>query len=170
MLKIVGAALILWGSVYVGVALSFDGTRRVRQNDAFCRLLSEISRGISGMRLPILSVIAEYSDDTLESCGFLPDARARIARGEVHDVIGHAVREIEGRGHLSLDKTEIALLCAYSAESGTEDAASEVRRCEYYLSKLAESGREAAAEAPKRAKIYRTVSFAIGALCVLGLF
>lgn len=169
MIRIIGAVLILWVSMYIGTALSLDGTRRVRQNAAFCRLLSAIVQGISGMRLSILSVISDFSDETLERCGFLPMARARIACGEVQDIIGEAVRGLQEEGRLSLDDAEIALLCAYSREAGTTDAASEVRRCEYYLQKLSAIGETAAAEAPKKSKVYRAVSFAVGALCVLGL-
>ncbi len=169
MLKVIGAVMILWVSFYIGFALSLDGTKRVRQNAAFCRLLSSISEGISGLRLPILSVIRDFSDDTLEKCGFLPMARAKIACGEVHDIIGTTVRALKDEGRLSLDEAELALLCAYSGEAGVGDAASEVKRCDYYFQKLTALGEAAAREAPKKARVYRAVSFAVGALCVLGL-
>lgn len=154
MLKIIGALMIVAASSAVGFIKAERCRTRVRQLEAFSKLISHISSQIESFLTPLERIYADFQNDTLEKCGFLPLLRQY---GGVRAVA-------ECRARLCLDTPEAEELERFFSELGGHAIDIESRRLAYFEKRMSELSEAAAAELRGKQKLYRTLGFLVGTM------
>ena len=168
-MKWLGAALILSLSLYLGIALGAAERIRIRELEAFSRMMGAIGESVDLLRLPAAEIFCTYSDDVLEENGFLPRLRARVQRDGPTDALGQVISEMQAEGRLHCLTEDLEALTAFSKEFGCGDGGQEVRRCAYCAARLTACAKEASEHAQGNIRVSRALSFSAGILCVLML-
>lgn len=155
--KLIGCALILIGCSAVGFSAAKLYRLRVKQLEAFLRLIKHIRAQIEYYRAPLDRIFEGYEDDMLSDCGFLDGARASGAVGGFEAC----------RGRLYLSGGEADELAGFFEGLGRHNADEESAHCAYYERWLDEVLSKAVAELPKRQKLCRAFGLLAGFLSAI---
>ncbi len=168
-LRLIGAVLLLSAAVYLGAALSQCARQRVRELEAFCRFLSEIRDAIAGMQLPLDEIFAEKHTGVLSDNGFFAMLRAAAAEG-ADAPLAQTIAKCAGEGRLALSDEDLTCLRTFAAGLGQGDCQTEIRRCEYCLSRLEKRYAEAEKAAPAYIRMMRILPVSVAGLLIILLF
>lgn len=154
MYKLFGAVMIFSACSFIGFGVSRAYVLRVKQLEAFLRLISHIKGQIECFCIPLDKIFADYEDRELSSCGFLFAARQIGAKGGFESC----------RERLLLTDSESDELMRFFSELGKSSADEESRSCAYYEKTIGDALASERSELAKRAKLCRTFGMLTGFL------
>ena len=157
MLRLIGAAALLLLSVHVGNSLAAVEKKRLRQIEGFLLLVRYIREQISCFRRPLPEIYGGFRNEALESVGFL----AHLSEGDFATAFEKA------REELYLEDEERKLLCAFAAGVGQSFEEEQRALCAYTERELEKALARRKEEAPKRARVLRTLCAVFGGMIVI---
>ncbi len=157
MLQLIGAIGVMALSAYLAFSFSKMEGKRVRQIEGFLLLIRHIRAEIACFRTPVADIYAGFSHAALAECGFLESLRER----------GFSAALAAGQGELYLEEEEMATLSAFGEGVGRSYSGEQIALCDYTIGELEKALSRRREEAPKRARVLRTLSIAGGLMLVI---
>ncbi len=157
--KILGAALI--GGCFFALCRAFleKEARKSGEEEGFLRLLRFLRAEIASFGTPTGEILLRFSDEALLRCGFLPLARSMGFSGALSAC----------RDSLSVSRETYTLLERFGGELGKRYLPEELRRLDHYIAALEERREATRREAPKRARLCRTLLFCAAGMVIIFL-
>lgn len=154
MYTVIGGLMVFISCSLIGFGASRLYRLRVKQLEAFLRLISHIKAQIEYFRTPLDNIIAEYEDTQLSGCGFLLAARELGLRNGFESC----------RGRLMLSDDESDELMKFFDILGKNSADEESRYCTYYEKMIGDALNRECADLAKRSKLCKTFGMLAGFL------
>jgi stage III sporulation protein AB len=162
-MRILGAVTIIVCSYYIGYIISKSEQKAFQQLSGLIRLLDFMLQRIIYSRESLGKVFSDYSDTSLEECGFL--AVLNNTMGETYDVLWE--KAIDTLGVSSNAKKELQL---FGSQLGKLDFVTQKERAEMCRNILIAEKLSTEPGLEKRKKSVRALGGLIGAMIAIILF
>lgn len=159
LIKMLGATLI--GACFFSICRAYleKEKRKTAEGEGFLRLLRFIRAEIASFGTPTDEIFSRFSCEALSASGFL----GRLREEGFSAALSHT------RPHLSLSEEVYTLLSAFGEELGKRYLSEELSRLDYYIGALDELLEGAKKEAPKRARLCRSLLFCAAGMVIIFL-
>lgn len=159
LIKFLGAALI--GGCFFSVCRAYLEKERKKslETEGFLRLFRFLRAEIASFGAPIGEIFARFSDEALSSCGFLDCLRRE----------GFSAALSQTRPRLSVTEESYTLLSSFGEELGKRYLPEELARLDYYIGALDELLENTKREAPRRARLCRSLLFCAAGMVIIFL-
>lgn len=157
MLEWIGAGILVASAWFVSAGLIRDHKTGLQELEALYDMISYVRDNIEHLMKPLPDIFETYTNDYLETCGFLPAVRQTDLR-QAWDVQAFAITG-EAR-HLVHD---------FIQNIGSGYRTEELRLCEYTIGRLRGILDHARADTANQLKLYKTVPmmFALSVILIL---
>jgi stage III sporulation protein AB len=155
--ELIGGALIFVACTAAGFSAAKMYKLRVKQLEAFLRLISHIKAQIEFYRAPLDRIFDGYENEQLEGCGFLTLARSLGAK-KAFDTC---------RNRLYISSSEADELYKFFDGLGTHNVNEERLHCAYFEKTIGDALSSAKTDLPKRTKLCRTFGMLAGVLVAI---
>ncbi|MBQ7475219.1 MAG: hypothetical protein IJS78_04795 [Clostridia bacterium] len=142
---LIGSSLVLASAGGVTLSLFSGAKRRIRHTEAILDLIGCIRSEIDFFLRPVAPILADYRNEALEECGFLPVMRERGLRAAAES------------GTASLTDGTVAVLCRFADSLGGGYKEEQLRLCDFTCSGIAEELNRARNELERDGNVYRFV-------------
>jgi len=155
MLEWIGAGILIAAAWCVSAGLIRDHKTGLRELEAWYDMISCIRDNIEHLMKPLPDIFQTYTNDCLETCGFLPAVRRTDLRqawdGQTFTLTGEAYR----------------LIRDFVRSIGSGYRTEELRLCEYTLGRLHGILERARADDANQRKLYKTVPMMLALSVIL---
>jgi len=159
-MRIAGAVIIVCMCYYIGYTLSKTEQKAFLQLSGLIRLLDFMLQRITYSRESLGSVFADFSDISLEQCGFLPTLNNTM--GESYDSLWNKATET-----LCVSESIKKELHIFGSQLGKTDFLTQKERAEMCRNILVARKNEQEPELEKRRKSIRALGGLIGAMIAI---
>lgn len=159
MLRIGGAALILLASVTLAHTYSTTERKRLSLVEGLLALVRFVREQVVCFHTPTGEIYRSFSHKELAECGFLSVLRERGMEA--------AVEELQDKAYLSSE--ELRALCGFAAMLGKGQTEGQVRLCDYTERALLNALEKRREEAPRRTRVFGTLSVTGGLMLIIVL-
>lgn len=157
MSEFIGGALIFIACTAAGFSAAKMYKLRVKQLEAFLRLISHIKAQIEFYRAPLDRILDGYENEHLAGCGFLDYARSVGAKKAFDSC----------RKRLYISSSEADELDKFFSGLGRHNVSEESSHCAYFEKIIGDALSSAKAELSKRIKLCRTFGMLAGFLIAI---
>ncbi len=159
LIKGIGIAFLTAITVYLCFEATKMEKKKLRQAEGFLLFLRHVKAQISCYCAPLGEIFAEFANDALEECGFLPVLREK----------GLADAVKKSRSSIYLEEEEINMLTAFASQLGTGYRSEQLEICDYYIGEFENLLNLKREEHPKKSKLGRTVVLTGGLMLIVVL-
>ncbi len=158
-MKILGLSLLLFAVGYIGFFSVRHERERPSAYAACLAFLKYIRTGIADYHKPIPAIIHDFDNEYLQKIGFLTQDGQGNRRWNTHVLEEKAV----------LFPDDLGMFTRFLSELGSGFLGDEIRRCDEAIAAMAAGEKKSLSEAPRKSRIYGTLSVG-GALLLLLVF
>ncbi len=154
-IELTGAAIVIVAAILASFRLIYEYKTNLRELEALYDMISYIRDNIEHLMKPLPEIFASYSNEYLESCGFLSVVREsdlkQAWKGQVFRVKGEAY----------------TLTTDFVNSIGSGYRTEELRLCEYTLRRFYDIIEKTRAESKNKIKLYKTVPILLALSVIL---
>ncbi len=157
MIRLLGLALVVGSTLGSGLLYAASLTEELRTWEGLLRLARHIRGRIESFHQPLILIYADFRDEGLEACGFLPALREE----------GFDRALTACRGRLRLRSPLWELLFDFGSQLGKSLADDQLRHCDRCIAAMEEALLALRQEHPERLRLSRTLALSLAAMAVL---
>ncbi len=154
-LEFTGAGIVFASAVFLSLGLIRDHRTHLRELDAIYNMIAYIRDNIDHFMKPLPDIFQNYTNDCLESCGFLSDVR----RTDLHQAWNGQTFSLSEETHTLLNDFFTRIGSGYRTE--------ELRLCDYTLNRLNSILEKKRNESKNKLKLYKTVPMLVALSVIL---
>ena len=169
MIKYAGMILIAVSCTAGGVLFSNRISMRLKQIESFIRFFDYIIKYIDIYKYPVERIFIDYSDDSLENCGFLSKL---VKNGRVNGLYANpweiSLDECKNEGLVFFKGEEYEIIKEFGSKLGNGRADDQICHMNLYREKLNKLYEDEYAKEMNQSKLYKISGWLLGIfLCVL---
>lgn len=156
-LELIGAGIVIVSALFLSTGLIRDYRINLRELDALYDMISYIRDNIEHLMKPLPDIFRTYTNEYLETCGFLPSVRQTD------------LRQAWNGQTFAIDGEAYVLVSDFISNIGGGYRTEELRLCEYTLGRLRGIIDKTRNESANKIKLYKTVPmmFALSVILIL---
>lgn len=157
MIRLFGILLLVSGTVGAGFLYAETVKEELRRLEGFLKLARLIRSRIECFRQPLAAIYADFEDEALEACGFIPALRQGdflLALAKTKDALG-------------LRPALIDLLADFGSELGKSPTGDQIRHCDRCIEQIEEALSALRAAGADRIRLSRVLSLALAAMVTI---
>lgn len=155
--ELVGAGIVILSALFISTGLIRDYKNNLRELESLYDMILYIRDNIEHFMKPLPDIFRTYTNEYLESCGFLPSVR----QTDLRQAWNGQTFAIDGEANILITDFIHTIGSGYRTE--------ELRLCEYTLGRLRGIIDKSRAESGNKIKLYKTVPmmFALSVILIL---
>lgn len=154
-LELTGAGIVILAALFLSTGLIRDYKANLRELEALYDMISYIRDNIEHLMKPLPDIFRTYTNDYLETCGFLPAVR----KTDLRQAWANHRFSVAGEAHTLIEDFIETVGSGYRTE--------ELRLCEYTLTRLSGIIEKSRAESANKIRLYKTVPMMLALSVIL---